>query len=363
MTQSISIGIVGLGTIGQYHADHLCTLSSQQDITLAGGMDIAPEARGRFEETLGVPAYDNYDELYEHVDAVIITTPNRYHEEYAIAALERGLDVLIEKPLAHTVESAERIATAAQKADTICRVGFHNRFSRSVEVLMEYLQNDRFGEIYHIEANYLRRRGIPGRGSWFTRKAAAGGGALIDIGAHAIDLALYVLEFPQVTDVSGITRSVFGDQSEYTFLSMHGESGDGPFDVDDSASAFLRCDNGSTISLDVAWAANRPPNTEFMLNGEDAGACLDLSTGELRIFETAATGSSHFSDSEITTRDESAHRIEQRRFIEAIRSDEASQVATIDEALTVQRVMDAIYRSSERGSDIELDERPVLTVE
>lgn len=166
---SRSLGIVGLGSIGEYHADQLTSLAAQHDVALAGGMDIAGSARKRFEEAFDVPTFDSHEALYEAADAVIITTPNRYHEEYALAAFEAGLDVLLEKPLAHTLESAERIVQAAHEAESVCRVGFHNRVAHPVEVLMGYLQQERFGDVYHIEANYLRRRGIPGRGSWFTR--------------------------------------------------------------------------------------------------------------------------------------------------------------------------------------------------
>lgn len=362
MVGPIQIGIVGLGTIGQYHADQLTSLTTQRSVSLAGGMDIAESARTQFETTFDVPTFDSHQALYEHIDAVIITTPNRYHEEYAVDAFEAGLDVLIEKPLAHTIESAQQIVRATRDSSSVCRVGFHNRVAQPMEVLMNYLREGRFGNVYHIEANYLRRRGIPGRGSWFTSEATAGGGALVDIGAHAIDLALYVLGFPEVSDVSGVTRSVFGDRSEYTYLDMHGTTGDGPFDVDDSASAFIRCGDSTTVSLEVAWAANRPPNTTFVLHGEDAGACLDLQTGELTIFETAASGAPHFSDSTITTRDDNAHRTEQRRFIDAI-VDTESPLATAEQALTTQRVLDAIYRSSDVGTGVEFESKPLLTVE
>ncbi len=362
MVRPIQTGIVGLGTIGQYHADQLTSLAAQHDVALSGGMDIAASARKQFGKMFDVPTFDSHEALYDHVDAAIITTPNRYHEEYTLAAFEADLDVLIEKPLAHTTESAQRITRAARDNDPTCRVGFHNRVANPVEVLVDYLRSGRFGDVYHIEANYLRRRGIPGRGSWFTSEATAGGGALVDIGAHAIDLALYLLEFPEVTDVSGVTRSVFGDRSEYTYLDMHGTEGDGSFDVDDSASAFIRCGDDTTISLDVAWAANRPPDTTFVVHGTEAGAQLDLHSGELTIFETAASGAPHFSDSTITTREDNAHRTEQLRFLDAIAGSDSS-LATPNQALTTQRVLEAIYRSSDGGTGQSLETKPLLTVE
>lgn len=359
----ISIGIVGLGNIGRYHAEQLRSLMPQFDIEIGGGMDIAPMARDRFENSFGVPTYEDHEALYETVDSVIITTPNRFHEQYAVSALESDIDVLIEKPIAHTMESANRVTSAAQNSNSICMVGFHNRFASPVQVLKQYQQQGRFGDTHHVEAKYIRRRGVPGRGTWFTEEASSGGGALIDIGAHAIDLALYILDFPRVTEVSGVTRSLFGGRPDYTHLEMWGESGEGPFDVDDSASAFIRCEDGSTISLDVAWAANRPPNNEFMIQGDEAGARLDLAEGDMTIFESSSDGAPHFSDSEISTRDEDPHRIELQRFIETVRTAEPLTVNTVDQALEVQRVMDATYRSNTSGEAVSLDNEPVPTVE
>lgn len=358
-----SIGIVGLGNIGRYHAEQLRSLTTQLDVELAGGMDISAMARERFGETFGVPTYDDPESLYETADSIIITTPNQFHEEYAVGALAADNNVLIEKPVAHTIDSAERVQEAATQSSGICMVGFHNRFASSVQVLKEYAQEGRFGEIHHIEAKYIRRRGVPGRGTWFTKEASAGGGALIDIGAHAIDLALYLLDFPRVTEVSGVTRSVFGDRPDYTHLEMWGEDGDGPFDVDDSANAFIRCENGSTVSLDVAWAANRTPSNEFVIQGTDGGARLDLSTGELTVFESSSAGAPHFSDTEIRTRDENPHRREQRRFIEAVRESGPLSMNTVKQGLIVQRVMDATYRSSERNTSVAIDTEPMPTAD
>ncbi|WP_330632491.1 Gfo/Idh/MocA family protein [Halocatena halophila] len=358
-----AIGIIGLGNIGQYHANQLRSLGTELPVTIGGGMDIDRTARDRFTESFGVTTYEDATTLYDAVDAVIITTPNRFHEQYAVGALEAGLDVLIEKPIAHTIESAQRVRETAAESDGDCMVGFHNRFSSSVQVLKEYHQAGRFGELTHIDANYIRRRGVPGRGTWFTSEADAGGGALIDIGAHAIDLALYLLDFPTVSEVTGVTRSEFGGRPDYTHLEMWGDHGDGPFDVDDSASAFIRCAQNRTISLDVAWATNRPPTNEFIVTGTEAGARLDLSDGTLTLFESSPAGSPHFADTEITTRDENPHRNEQRYFVEEIRSDSPLTMNTVEEGLSVQRVMDAIYRSSDRAGAVPIEMEPLSTAD
>ena len=350
----VAVGIVGLGGIGTHHATKL----TDRGANLVGGMDIDADARRRFHEEFDVYAYESEENLYEECDAVLVTTPNRFHEEYAVSALDAGLDVLLEKPLAHTVESAERIAEAARAAEGFCMVGFNNRFAEPVQVLKGYQDDGRFGETTHVEANYVRRRGVPGRGSWFTSKPVAGGGALIDIGVHAIDLALYFLDQPEVVEVTGETRTEFGGRDDYAFVHMWGEDG-GPdgFDVEDSASAFIRGADGSTVSLEVAWAANRPTNDEFVIRGTEAGATFDRASDELTIHEAATGGGDHhhLSDSTVETRDGDSHTAEQETFLQAVADGEAPAINTVDEALSVQRVIGAIYESSERGEAVRLD--------
>jgi predicted dehydrogenase len=347
------IGIVGLGNIGHHHATQLEKL----DADLVGGVDIAEEARERFTEEFDALAYESDEELYEVVDAVIITTPNRFHEEYAVSALEAGVDVLLEKPLAHSLESAERIAAAAEEAEGFCMVGFNNRFANPVEVLKHYQHEGRFGDVTHVEANYVRRRGVPGRGSWFTNKEISGGGALIDIGVHAIDLALYFLDFPEIVEVSGVTRSQFGGRDDYAFVEMWGEdTGPEGFDVDDSASAFLRTADGTTVSLEVAWAVNRPTNDEFLIQGTEAGANFDRAAQELTLYESGQGGANHLTDTAVDTRSVTTHAEEQKLFVQAVEDGEAPDRNTVEQGLAVQRVIDAIYESSETGRAVRLDE-------
>ncbi|WP_435097539.1 Gfo/Idh/MocA family protein [Halarchaeum sp. P4] len=349
----VRVGIVGLGGIGNHHAEQLTDLGED----LVGGVDVVEEAREDFSERWGVPTYESYDALYEAgVDAVIITTPNKFHEQYAVQALESGVDVLLEKPLAHTLESAERIAAAAADAEGFCMVGFNNRFHPGVEVFKAEQSDGRFGDVMHVEANWVRRRGVPGRGGWFTTKEISGGGALIDIGVHIIDLALHVADFPEVVEVAGETRSEFGGREDYTYLSMWGEdSEEVSFDVDDSVTAYLRTEDGASIAVEVAWAANRPPKSEFSIQGSEAGATFDRESGDLTIHETSAAGAPHHEDTVVETRDVDIHQEEQQYFFDAVRAGEKPQRNTVKQGLQVQRVIDAIYRSSESGEAVRLD--------
>ena len=351
--ERVRVGIVGLGGIAQHHADRL----ESRDCEIVGGVDVDESTRAAFAEAFGVPTDGSAAELFETAEAVLITTPNRFHEEYAVAALEAGCDVLLEKPVAHTLESAERIAAAAESASGFCMVGFNNRFAPPVEVLRAFQREGRFGELTHVEANYVRRRGIPGRGSWFTSKAVAGGGALIDIGVHAIDLALYFLEYPSIAEVSGTTRSQFGSREDYVEVDPWGEDiGPDGFDVEDSATAFIRTVEDRTVSLDVAWATNRPTNNEFVVRGTDAGARFDRSTHELTIYETDDQGAKHDRDTEITTGETDTYGAELAYFLDHVERGETPTQNTVEEGLTVQRVIDAIYRSAETGRAVSLDD-------
>jgi predicted dehydrogenase len=349
---AVDVGFVGLGNIATLHCNRLDD-AGLGDV-VAGGMDVDADARERFADEHHVPVYDDPTHLYDNVDAVLVTTPNKFHEEYVVGALEAGLDVFVEKPLAHTVESAERIAAAAEDAEGFCMVGFHNRFAKPVQALLEY-RDDGLGPFTHVEADYIRRRGIPGRGSWFTRKEVAGGGSLIDIGVHALDLSLYLLGFPDVVEVSGQTRAEFGTDEDYAYVDMWGvDHGADAFDVDDSVTAFVRCADGSTVNLEVAWATNRPDSKQYYLRGPNGGAGLDLGTDTVELYETVGGDVNHHRTTEIETQDGDAHGTIGERFVTAVADGEPPRTNTVDQALTVQRVLDAIYRSSERGEAIQL---------
>ena len=348
----IRTGIVGLGNIGQYHAERLVDLG----VPLVGGMDVATEARSRFARRYDVEVYEDHTDLFETVDAVVITTPNKYHEEYAIEALDRDLHVLLEKPLADSIESAERIAEAAADSDGHCMVGFNNRFANTVRIVRNRIERGDLGDVTHVEANYVRRRGIPGRGSWFTRRKIAGGGSLIDLGVHAIDLALYLLGYPRATEVTGIARGEFGTDEEYAYLDMWGDdAGPEGFDVDDSASAFIRCIDDRTISLEVAWATNRPADHEFVVRGTESAARFDLLEGDLTFHSASKVGPDHLEDTAVETRQNDTHTEEQEAFFDRILRDDPDD-RSVQQALAVQRIIDGIYRSSDEGHTVSLAE-------
>jgi predicted dehydrogenase len=354
----VRVGIVGLGGMGYNHAGSVETHGG----LVVAGTDLRKDARREFAETFGAETYEDHAEMYDDagIDAVIVTVPNKFHEPAVIDALKRDIAVLCEKPLAHTLDSAERMAAAADDADATCMVGFQSRFSTAATVFTEYRDAGRFGDLTHVEAEYVRRRGIPGVGSWFTDSELAGGGALIDIGVHAVDFALHLLDFPPVVEVSGVTRSTFGGRPDYAnpdhFFGDWEIDPDDKFDVDDSASAFIRCE-GATISLEAAWAANREPSHEVVVDGAEGGARMEIGGDTLHLIETGRAGTDHFVDSEVTGEMEhDGHDAEIAYFLDHVARDERPDMNTVDQALAVQRVLDGIYRSDEAGAAVRLDE-------
>jgi predicted dehydrogenase len=350
---AVRVGVVGLGGMGRIHAENVRDF----DHEVVAGVDISEDRRASFERDFQADTYESHDEMLEAEDlyAVIVTTPNKYHEPISVAALNEDIHVLVEKPLAHTVDSAERIAAAVERSDAFCMVGFHYRFSGATSMFKAYQRNGQFGNIRHIEANYVRRRGIPALGSWFTNRELAGGGALLDLGVHAVDLALYLVDFPEVTEIVGETRSEFGTDEDYADpdnWSQQWHVGSETFDVDDSVSAFLKCEDGTTISLEVAWSTNRESTDEYVVRGEHSGARFEMGEDSLTIFDTGLEGGDHYIDSEQTSHpDVTGWHAESKAFLDAVLAGEPPVQNSVEEGLQVQRVLDGIYESSENGDE------------
>ncbi|MFB6147053.1 MAG: Gfo/Idh/MocA family protein [Halobacteriaceae archaeon] len=353
MTDSVTVAVVGVGGMGHGHAGRAVEAGAD----LVAGVDVDADARERFAEEYGVETFADDAAMHEAVDpdAVIVATPNAFHADSAVAALERDVSVLVEKPLAADLEDAERIAAAAEASSAFCMVGFHNRYEEVAEVLRAAIDDGDLGEVRHVEANYRRRRGIPGLGSWFTSRELAGGGALIDVGVHVLDLSLHALDFPEVVEVTGVARSDFGSRADYSYLSMYGPDGDDEFDVEDAALGFVRCGDGSTITLNVAWATNDEPDHTVRVHGTEGGAVLDVTEDDLTFYETTDRGASHHVDADVTVGSSDGHQAEVDAFVGGVAAGEAPSRNTVEQGLTVQRVMDGLYRSSEAGHAIRLD--------
>lgn len=352
--QQVRVAVVGLGRMGHNHTDHVEQIGHE----VVGGADVSTDHRDRFGERLGVPTFASFEELYDSTrpDAAVIATPNGFHAGATIAALDRGIATLTEKPLAIDLQEAERVVDAAQGSEAVAMVGFHNRFAPAMELLEDY--RDAIGQIKHIDVDFIRRRGVPHPESWFTDEALSGGGAIIDIGVHALDFALAAAEFPAPVEVSAVTHRLHADREEYADPEGwvgHGTMRGAGVTVEDWATAFLRCEDDITINLRVAWASDREESRAVRIQGTDGGAHCAIGGETLSLFGARAGEHDHYVDTTLTPGEETLPYVaEMEYFLQAVANQTPPDKATLEEALTVQRAIEAIYASDARSRAIEL---------
>ena len=234
--KKLRIGIIGNGGIAKWA--HIPAYKNMDNVEIIAVCDIIEERAKEASEMLGgKPAvFTDYKELLkaEGLDAVDICTPNYLHSIIAVDALHAGLHVFCEKPDAVSVEEALKMGQAAKETGKTLMVMRNNRFHTASQYLKKYIADGKAGEIYAGRCGWQRRRGIPGKGGWFTTKAQSGGGPLIDLGVHMIDLSIWLMGNPRPVAVSGSTYCKFAndDAGADSDNSKFGDAkADGVFDV------------------------------------------------------------------------------------------------------------------------------------
>ena len=358
--EQLRVGVIGCGA-GIFHLEGYREESRAKIVALAGlDTDRCHQLAKRFE----IPRiYSDYRELLaqDDIDAVSVAVPNNLHLPVALAAFEAGKHVLIEKPLARNAEEGEQMVAAAKAHGKVLAIAFQRRTRHDVALVREQIESGEFGRIYYAKAFWMRRSGIPGWGSWFTSKEAAGGGPLIDLGVHVLDMALYVLGNPKVLAVSANTYAEIGPQGKGNWpgrAQRFVPDGHTGYEVEDLATAFIRLEGGATLLLETSWAA-------FTEMQDDFGIQVYGSNGGARIFAEnyALTGTldvfSGFGD---TTMDSKPRLVAREGHAQIIRGFvdgilEGKPVSPDgQEGLDRVRIIDAIYRSAALGREIVLVE-------
>ncbi len=275
MTRPLRVGIVGAGAIATL--GHIPGLQRVPDVQIVAICDTNAERARAAAARFGIPAvFEDYNDMLAQVelDAITVGVPNLYHAPVTLAALAAGKHVLCEKPLAITVADGEAMVEAARRAGLLLAVNMHNRLRADMQVLREIVAGERLGRVGYASARWFRRSGIPGFGSWFTRRDLAGGGVLMDIGVHMLDLATWLLGFPQVAAVRGETQAIHGPRGRglggWGIERVPG----GTFDVEDFAASHLRLANGGLVTVEVSWAVHGRDEQRVQLFGDEAGAEL-----------------------------------------------------------------------------------------
>ena len=344
--KEIKVGIIGAGGIAR--GAHIPSYQKLANVSVVAVADVKEGTATEAAEKFNIPhVFTNYEELLKmgELDAVSVCTPNAFHAAPSIAAMEAGKHVLCEKPMAVSVAEAQQMVETAKKRKRILQIGLASRFSAGAQYLKQQIESGRLGEIYYARAVSIRRRGIP---SWgvFVRKDMSGGGTLLDIGVHVLDLVVWLMGAPKPVSVFGTAVAKFGKRRDVINPDW-GQWDIDHFDVDDFAVGLVRFENGAMLTLETAWAANIEDAGRSYVLGTDGGCHV---VGD-KIYEQR---NGKLADTPLQIpKGESAHLVEIQRFIEAIREGLPSPVPP-EEVLRVQQIMNAIYESAETGQSVQL---------
>ena len=351
MSEKIRVGIIGVGSISEAH---LLGYQNLPDVEIYAFCDINEKRLREMGKKYGVTRlFTDKDEMLAlpEIDAVSVCTWNSQHAPCSIAALKAGKHVMCEKPMAMNTEEAEEMKKAAEESGKLLMVGFVRRYKESTNVLKEFSENGTLGDIYYTKATYLRRHGNPG--GWFGDKSRSGGGPLIDLGVHVIDMARFVMGNPKPVSAYGITFNKLGnrknlvDQPPYVSI---GSTSDDICDVEDFASAVIRFENGGVVSVETSFDLNLKEDIgTFEVFGTKGGGKL---SPDLEIY-TDVNG--YMADVQIKKKldTENAFISEFRHFIDCVKGD-AECVSPAEDGVIMMKILDAIYESAKKGEAVKI---------
>ena len=358
--RTVKIAIIGCGGIA--NGKHMPALSKLDNVQMVAFCDLIKEKAQDAADAYGTPnarVYTDYEELLrkeDEVEVVHVLTPNRSHSVITVAALEAGKHVMCEKPMAKDVEGARKMVATAKKTGKKLTVGYQGRSRADSLYLKQICDAGDLGEIYYARAIALRRRAVPTWGV-FLNEYEQGGGPLIDIGTHALDLTLWMMNNYEPELVVGTKYRKLADTKNAA--NAWGPWDPEKFTVEDSAFGFIRFKNGATCVLESAWALNiaDPRESVCMLCGDKGGA--DMLDG-LRLngerFGKTWLNKPDVNMAGVAFYDASGEKpedVEAAQWISHVVNDTPLRVLP-EQALVVTEILDAIYRSAASGEAIKL---------
>jgi predicted dehydrogenase len=343
---SLRVGVVGLG-MGQVHIAGYQTNPRAEVVAIADPDAVRLQQTG---DKYGVSRrYHTAQEMLdsESLDVVSVATPNRYHLPITLAALDAGCHVLCEKPMAMNADEALRMRSGAESRSRRLMINFSYRFTEPSMALKGVVDRGELGEIYFGRTVWHRRRGMPGFGGWFGQRALAGGGPLIDLGVHRLDLALWLMGYPRPAWIMGATY-------DHLATALAAEAG-AAFDVEDLAAGMIRFAGGSSLLVEASWTAHIGERElmETRLYGTRAGL-VQRNVSEGYQFEAEVfleRGGAHF--------DMKLHEpmpatpTPMSHFVDAILEGKP-HIATAEEGVIVMQILDALYLSAAEGRPVQL---------
>jgi len=341
----VRIGLIGAGNIAQNA--HIPAYLKQKDVELVGICDLNGTRAKEVADKYGFKyAVTDFNDLLacDDIDAVSVCTWNNAHAAASVAAAKAGKHILCEKPMAMNPGEGEAMLKAARENKVTFMMGFVNRFRADSKVIKTIAQSGRLGEIYYAKAGWLRRRGTPL--GWFTDVSKSGGGPVIDIGVHVIDLTWYFMGKPKPISVSATTFSKIGDyQTKGVNRWTAFDTDNLAFNTEDSANGLIRFENGASMNFEISWAINgKETDTYSNIFGSKAGASLS----PFMVYDEVEN---YLMDSAPTVEKEDSFANEIRHFIDCVK-EQKEPIATAEDGLNVQKMLNGIYTSAAAGKEI-----------
>lgn len=362
MSDIIRIGIIGCGGIA--NGKHMPALSHQKGVEMVAFCDIIRSRAEEAKEKYGAAdakVYEDYKELLkdETIQVVHVCTPNRSHSFITIDALEAGKHVMCEKPMAKTYAEAKAMLDASVRTGKLLSIGYQNRHCAENLYAKKVCEAGEIGEVYFAKAYALRRRAVPTWGV-FLNEYEQGGGPLIDIGTHALDLTLWMMNNYKPKMVVGNTFRKLADQTDTA--NAWGDWDPKQFTVEDSAFGYIVMENGAVVSLESSWALNiaEPHEASFLICGDKGGIDTISANGitvnyvkngrQVVELPNMKSGGVAFYDGDSSDPSD----LDMFDWIKAVRG-EAEVFVKPEQALVVTQILEAIYTSAKTGKPVYFD--------
>ena len=340
MMDETKVGIIGAGGIAG--GKHLPGHRNVEGVSIIAVCDIDRQRAENFAKQHDIKhVFTDYNDLVAmpELDAVSVCTPNNFHAPPTIAALNAGKHVICEKPIAGNANDGQAMVDAQKASGKVLQIGLQSRFGTEARTLRKLYEDGFFGDIYYARAMAMRRRGVPASPSFIT-KSIAGGGPLIDIGVHILDVLLWMIGTPKPIEAFGSIAQKFGHQADV--INPWGTWTPAQFDVEDFAMGVIRFEGGLTVTLETAWASHIENTGTTFFMGDRAGATY----GPARIY-TDKEGEMIDYEPELLT----GLPGEFESFHKAIREGLSSPVPP-EEVLLIAKIFDALYESARIGRSV-----------
>ncbi|MCR2807525.1 Gfo/Idh/MocA family protein [Paenibacillus soyae] len=354
MSQSIRIGVIGAGSISEMHFG---SYNKNDDAVIVAVCDLNEERAKAKAEKYNIPhVYTDYRELLENpdIDAVSVCTWNNSHAEISAAALRAGKHVLCEKPLSKTVEEALAVEQAVLESGKTLQVGFVRRYASNTRIVKAFMDNNELGPIYYAKASCIRKLGNPG--GWFSDKERSGGGPLIDIGVHVIDLCWYLMGRPKVKSISGNTYNRLGNRSNVKNLKFY-KAADYNAElnsVEDMANALIRFENGASLLVDVSFTLHaKEDELTVKLYGEKGGVELEPElTLIMEKYDTILNATPQIDN--LSFEFVQGFQDEINYFIEVCQGNKET-LSPVQDGVEMMKILCGVYESASQGKEIRVD--------